>query len=56
MKLMIWVGIGVGSTVGELIGGILDHGNWLGRWSIILSTVGAFAGLWVAYKIGKAYL
>ena len=53
---MIWVGILVGGTVGGLIGSVLDRGNMLGLWSIILSTVGSLAGLWVSYKLGKTYL
>lgn len=56
MKLMIWIGITVGGTVGGLFGGILDHGNWLGLWSILLTTVGSLLGLWAGYKIGKDYL
>lgn len=55
MKLMIWLGIAVGGTVGGLLGGALDHGNWLGAWSIILSGAGSFVGLWAGYKIGKTY-
>jgi uncharacterized protein YcfJ len=55
MKLMIWVGILVGGTVGGLIGAVLDRGNMLGVWSIVLSTVGSLAGVWAGYKLGKAY-
>lgn len=53
MKLMIWLGILIGSTVGGLLGALLDGG--LGAWSILLSTVGGLAGVWAGYKIGKAY-
>ena len=53
MKLMIWVGILVGSTAGGLIGAALDGG--LGLWSVLFSTIGGIAGVWAGYKIGKAY-
>ncbi len=53
MKLMIWIGIFVGSSVGGLLGAYFDGG--LGLWSIALSTVGGLAGVWAGYKIGKAY-
>lgn len=54
MKLMIFLGIIVGSTIGGWLGAaLLDHGNWLGGWSILLSTVGALAGIWVGYKVAQ---
>jgi uncharacterized membrane protein YeaQ/YmgE (transglycosylase-associated protein family) len=52
---MIFLGIIVGSTIGGWLGAaLLDHGNWLGGWSILLSTVGALAGIWVGYKVGQS--
>jgi hypothetical protein len=56
MKLMIWIGIVVCGSVGGFLGAVLDHGNWLGAWSIVFSGIGSLAGLWVGYKVGKAYL
>ena len=53
MKLMIWIGITVGGTAGGLLGAAFDGG--FGLWSILLTTIGSFAGLWAGYKIGKAY-
>ena len=55
MKLMIWLGILIGGTVGSLLGVMLDRGNMLGAWSILLSTAGSLAGVWVGYKVGKLY-
>ena len=54
MKLMIWIGIFIGGAVGGAIGAVFDGGT-LGAWSIILSTIGSLAGIWLGYKIGKAY-
>ncbi len=50
MKLMIWICITVGGLVGGGIGSLLDHGNMLGAWSIILSVVGSLVGIWVGIK------
>jgi len=55
MKLMIWIGIAIGGTIGGFIGAVFDHGNWFGAWSIIVSGIGSLVGLWLGYKVGKAY-
>jgi hypothetical protein len=52
MKTFIWVGIVVGGLVGGGIGSLLDHGNMLGAWSLILSTIGSLAGIWAGYVAG----
>lgn len=46
MKALIWVGISVGGLVGGWIGSMLDHGNFLGAWGIVLGTVGSLVGIW----------
>jgi hypothetical protein len=53
MKLMIIIGITVGGIVGAWLGGLFDHGNMLGGWSILGSTIGSFVGLWAGYKAGQ---
>jgi hypothetical protein len=54
---MITLGIFVGSSVGTWAGAaLLDHGNYLGGWSILLGAVGSFVGIWGGYKIAKSYL
>lgn len=53
MKLMIIVGITIFGTVGGWLGAAMDHGNWLGGWSIILSGIGSFFGIWVGFKAGQ---
>jgi hypothetical protein len=55
MKLMITVGIFLGGTVGGWLGALLDHGNWLGGWSILFSGIGSIIGVWAGYKAGKRY-
>ena len=56
MKLMIIIGITIGGTIGGWLGAaLLDHGNWLGGWSILLSTVGSFAGIWGGFKAGQYF-
>lgn len=40
MKLMIWIGITIGGLDGGWLGGLFDHGNMLGGWSMLLGTVG----------------
>lgn len=55
MKLMIFVGITVLGTVGGWLGAAMDHGNWLGGWSLLLGAVGSFAGVWAGYKAGRYF-
>jgi membrane protein DedA with SNARE-associated domain len=55
MKLMITVSILVCSTIGGWLGAALSGGNWFSIWSILLSTVGAFVGIWVGYKAGQYF-
>jgi hypothetical protein len=55
MKLMIWIGVLIGGTLGGIIGSIADHGNWLGIWTILLSTTGSLLGIWAGYKMAKSY-
>lgn len=56
MKMLIFIGVTVGGTLGGWLGAAMDHGNWMGGWSILLSGVGSIAGIWVAYKINQNYL
>lgn len=53
MKLMIFVGLTVGGAIGGWLGASLNHGNWFGGWSILLSTLGALAGIWASYRVGQ---
>ncbi|HSX44140.1 MAG TPA: hypothetical protein VLE69_02475 [Candidatus Saccharimonadales bacterium] len=52
-KTYIWFGIFIGSIIGGWIGGMFDHGNFLGLWGILLSGVGAIIGVFIGYKLGE---
>ncbi|HSX41368.1 MAG TPA: hypothetical protein VLF21_01905 [Candidatus Saccharimonadales bacterium] len=51
-KSAIWVGAGVGGVVGGYIPS-LWHADFLSPASILGSTVGGLAGIWVIYKLYK---
>jgi uncharacterized membrane protein YeaQ/YmgE (transglycosylase-associated protein family) len=53
---MIIIGLLIGGTLFGWLGAIMDHGNWFGGWSIILSTIGSFVGIWAGYKFYKYYI
>jgi len=53
MKGLIFLGVTIGGLIGGWIGTMLDHGNGLGAWSIILSTVGSLVGIWAAIKANQ---
>lgn len=50
MKLMILIGATIVGSIGGWLGASLDHGNFLGGWSILLSSIGSLIGIWVGYK------
>lgn len=55
VKLLISISIIVFSSIGGWIGQVMDHGNWLGGWSLLLGTVGAFIGVWIGYRTGRHF-
>jgi outer membrane lipoprotein SlyB len=56
VKALVYIGLFVGSTIGSWIGAAITGGNWFSTWSIILGSVGALAGIWAGYKVGRNYL
>jgi hypothetical protein len=53
MKVIISVSIIVFGTLGGWIGALMDHGNWFGGWSILFSTIGSLAGIYIGYQVGR---
>ena len=56
MKFLVYVGLTVGSLFGDWLGGALDHGNFLGGWSLLLGTIGSLVGIWAGYKASQYFL
>jgi len=50
MKARIWIGVLIGSTIGGFIPELWGA-DLISYSGVILSGVGAFIGLWIAYKI-----
>lgn len=50
-KTVIYIGAGIGGAAGSYLGSLLDHGNMLGVWSILIGLVGGIAGIWAAVKL-----
>ena len=56
MKLMISIGIFAVGTLGGYLGSLIDGGNSMfGVWSLVLGTLGSFAGIWVGYKAAQYF-
>lgn len=53
MKALIYLGLAVGSTIGGLLGSLIDNGNIFGMWGLLLGTVGAVAGIWAGYALSR---
>lgn len=51
MKISISLGVIIVGTIGGWLGALMDHGNWFGGWSLLLSCIGSLAGIWVGYKV-----
>jgi outer membrane lipoprotein SlyB len=56
MKLLMFIGVTVGGTIGGWIGAAMTHGNWMSAASILIGAVGSIVGIWAAYKINQNYL
>jgi len=53
-KTWVWIGLFIGSTVGGYIPALFGAGL-LSVWGIVGSTIGAFIGIWVGYRLGTDY-
>jgi hypothetical protein len=54
-KTVIWIGLGVGSTVGSLIPALWGGDALVGFSSIILSAVGGIVGIWAGWKVANYF-
>ena len=52
LKTFVWIGLFVGSTVGGMVPELWG-GSAFGGWSLVLSMLGGFAGIWGGYKLGR---
>ena len=52
-KLLITIGAGVGSTIGGFVPTLWGAGL-LSGWSVVLTAVGGFIGIYLAYKYTRA--
>lgn len=55
MKLMIFIGVMIFSTIGGWLGAMMSNGNWFSVWSILLSAIGAFVGIWAGFKAAQYF-
>jgi hypothetical protein len=52
-KTLVWIGLGIGSTIGGWLGALISNGNWFSWQSIIGSAIGSFAGIYICFKAGQ---
>ncbi len=52
MKTFVWIGLFVGSTLGGMAPQLWGDGPFSG-WSLLLSVVGGFVGIWGGYRLGR---
>ena len=50
---LVWIGVGIGSTIGSLIPMLWGDNNFLSFSSMLCSAAGAFAGIWVGYRMSQ---
>ncbi len=55
MKLMIYVGAGVGGLIGGYIPTLLWHANPLSGWSLVCGFIGTLVGIYPGYLIGNYF-
>jgi hypothetical protein len=55
VKGIVYVFVIIGGMIGAGIGAQFDGGNVFGFWTIVLSGLGGFLGIWVGYTITKNY-
>lgn len=51
LKTYVWIGVIAGGLIGGFLGSLLDHGNMLGLWSILISGLCSIIGILIGYKL-----
>jgi hypothetical protein len=54
-KTLIWIGLGIGSTVGSVIPALWGSSAIFSMSSIILSAVGGIIGIWAGWKMADYF-
>ena len=52
MRSLVWIGMVVGSTIGSLTPALWGAGIFSFS-SILFSAAGAFAGIWIGFKLSR---
>ena len=52
-KKLIWIGLFVGSTVGNMLP-LLWGGDAISISGVLLSLAGGIAGIWIGYRVGRS--
>ncbi len=56
MKKFIWIGLGIGSTIGGTLPVLWDStAGFFSFSSVILSAIGGLIGIWAGFKLGKYF-
>jgi len=54
-KTLVWIGLGVGSTVGSFIPGLWGGNVLISISSIFFSGVGGIVGIWAGWKVANYF-
>lgn len=54
-KTLVWIGLGLGSTVGSLIPALWGGSALVSFSSIFLSAVGGIVGIWAGWKMSEYF-
>lgn len=52
-KTLIYICLTIGGLIGGYLGSLMDHGNILGLWGLLFTTIGGFLGIWAGFKLGQ---
>lgn len=52
-KFIITLGAGIGGIAGAYIPNLWGDNDFFSGWSILFSTIGGIAGIWLGYKLAQ---